>query len=800
MDNHNLNGSGVPAVLEPTRELRSSRKSQWLAHGESTQVGPEFSRRDAETNENFDPTMVLHSLRRHWPLALLLGLLLAPPMAAAGWFLLVPKDTATAFLRIDSVDSMLLFQTADRLNAGRDSFSLYKNTQAQLIKTPFVLHKALAAADVRDLPEVRQKASPLQWLSENLRVSFPGNSEVMSIALETGDPKTSKLLVDAVVDAYMNEAVLDERNERLKRVDSLERVYADAEGKVRARRADIRKLADTLGTGDSESLSLAQQLAVERYGQVQSELGQVNFDLLRTQGELDAYRQLSEKTRRQSELIAAQINSNREAAAATGEDGDATNQDTMALSGFEIDRLLSSDQVYQSLQVTSRSLEEEIELYKTKFGKGMIQYQVDQLERFQAKMEDRKSTLIQLASEERERKIASGEIRPVDLSLSPEDQQLAQSLVELNSEVEKNDKLIVEREIQVGILQQQKQRIEQDLAELDSEAKKLGRSSIDIEMMRAEIVSLDEVLSRLGGEIERTKVELKSGSRVAIVSGATILADSSNKKRYVGTAGLGLVGFCLPFLAFIGMDLTKKRVNTVSSVGRELSIPVLGSVPRERKINQVLSSENFTDGEFGNSVSSIVAMLVNMSRLEQANVLMVTSGVAGEGKTTLATSLWRGLTQASYRTILVDFDLRRPSVHENLGYELGLGVSDVVKGNTPWQAAVRSNGANGYIMTAGSSRPVNLSAAGTKTLPDLFRALRAEYDFVIVDTPPVLPVVDTRVIGEHADAAVLSVMKDKSRIPQIIATHETLKAHGIPVMGVVVSGCGAKGGDYSYQY
>lgn len=799
MDNQDLNGS-LPAVLETSKDQRSSSNGQWISHAEASREWSVASQADADSQDNFDPTTILHSLRRHWPAALLLGLLMAPPMAAAGWFLLVPKDTATAFLQIDSVDSMLVFQTADRLNSGRDSFGLYKNTQAQLIKTPFVLNKALAAADVRDLPEVRQKANPLQWLSQELKVDFPGNGEVMSIALETGDAKTSTLIVNAVVDAYMNEAVLDERNERLKRVDSLERVYADAEGKVRARRADVRKLADTLGTGDSESLSLAQQLAVERYGQVQSELGKVNFDLLRTQGELDAYRQLFEKMRGQAELIATQFKSKAQADTGDGIEDDAVNPDSSALSGYEIDRLLSSDASYQSLLATSRSLEEEIELYKTKFGKGMIQYQIDQLDRLESKAKDRKTTLVKLASEERDRKVASGELNPVDLSLSPEDQELSQRLERLKTDAEDHDKLIIEREIQVGILQQQKERIEQDLALLDSEAKKLGRSSIDIEMMRAEITSLDEVLSRLGGEIERTKIELKSGSRVDIISEATVLADPGNKKRYVGTAALGLFGFCLPFFGFMGLDLTKKRVNNVSSVGRELRLPILGSVPRERKINEILTNENFSDGEFGNSVSSIVAMLVKMSRFDRVKVLMVTSGVAGEGKTTLATSLWRGLSQAKFRTILVDFDLRRPTVHENLGFELGVGASDVVSGNAQWKDAVQTNGPNAFFMTAGSNRPVNLSAVGTKTLPELFSALRTEFDFVIVDTSPVLPVVDTRVIGEHVDAAVLAVMKDKSRIPQIIAANEMLKAHGTPIMGVVVSGCSARNGEYSYEY
>ncbi|TWU18092.1 exopolysaccharide transport family protein [Allorhodopirellula heiligendammensis] len=799
MDNHHLNGTGVPAVLEPSRGQRSSSSGQSISYADNSSGWSESPRAEVESQENFDPLSVFHSLRRHWPVALLTGLLLAPPMAVVGWFLLAPKDTAMAYLRIDSVDSLLVFQTADRLNAGRDSFSMYKNTQAQLIKTPFVLNEALAVPEVRDLPEIKEKPSPLQWLSESLRVEFPGKGEVMTIALETEDPKASTIIVDAVVKAYMNEAVLDERNERMQRVNSLEEVYAEAEGKVRARRAEIRKLADTLGTGDSESLSIAQQLSVERYGHVQTELGKVNFDLMRTQGEVEAYQQLSERMRRQAELIATELESRAKANAADSEEGE-EDQESSVLTAYETDRILSSDRDYQSLLAMARSLEEEIELYKTRYGKGMIQYKIDRFDRLTSDAKEREATLLKLAAEEKGRKIAQGEMGQIDLSLSPEDQKLAQRHARLLADAEEHDKRIVARGIQVGILQQQKERIEHDLVELDSEAKKLGRSSIDIEMMRAEIASLDDVLNRLGSEIERTRIELNSGSRVAVISEATPVADSSSKKRYVGTAGLGFIGFCLPFLGFIGLDLTKKRVNSVSGVGRELSVPILGSVPRHRKIHEVLTNENFSDCEFGNSVSSIVAMLVNMSRFDRASVLMVTSGVSGEGKTTLATSLWRGLTQASYRTILIDFDLRRPSLHENLGYELGVGVSDAVGGNVDWKDAVHATSPNAFFMTAGSSRPVNLSAVGAKTLPQLFSELRAEYDFVIVDTPPVLPVVDTRVIGEHVDAAVLSVMKDKSRIPQVVAAHETLKAHGVPVMGVVVSGCPSKNGEYLYQY
>ncbi len=89
------------------------------------------SRREStsEEAEAFDPSTLLHSLRRRWVPALLIGIILGPLLAAAAWFLLIPKHAAIAYLRIDSVNAPLVFRTVDQEGGGRGSFDVYKNTQ-----------------------------------------------------------------------------------------------------------------------------------------------------------------------------------------------------------------------------------------------------------------------------------------------------------------------------------------------------------------------------------------------------------------------------------------------------------------------------------------------------------------------------------------------------------------------------------------------------------------------------------------------------------------------------------------------
>ncbi len=219
----------------------------------------------------------------------------------------------------------------------------------------------------------------------------------------------------------------------------------------------------------------------------------------------------------------------------------------------------------------------------------------------------------------------------------------------------------------------------------------------------------------------------------------------------------------------------------------------------QRRLGEQFSKDGLIHGSFGASVSSIVAMLVNKAKFENAHVLMVTSAVPGEGKSTLAQSLWRGLSEANYSTVLLDFDLRRPTLHTTMGVESDEGVSDVLLGNVAWEDALRQHGDYRFFLTAGTTQVVNLAGVAQQAL-GMFDELSQRFDYVIVDTPPILPVVDTRVIGEHVDGAVLSVMKDKSRTTQLVAAVEILRAHGTPLMGVVVGGCKESNKEYASYY
>jgi capsular exopolysaccharide synthesis family protein len=156
-----------------------------------------------------------------------------------------------------------------------------------------------------------------------------------------------------------------------------------------------------------------------------------------------------------------------------------------------------------------------------------------------------------------------------------------------------------------------------------------------------------------------------------------------------------------------------------------------------------------------------------------AKSIMVTSSVLEEGKTTTSANLALTFAQMGRKTILVAADLRRPDIHRVFGLQKEPGLADVLTGSMPWESATRglsdillgelpmdivmlTPGMDNLHVLPSGSNPLNpaelLSSRAMKTLLD---ELREQFDIVIIDTPPIIPVTDSAVLAEHTDGIVL---------------------------------------------
>lgn len=200
------------------------------------------------------------------------------------------------------------------------------------------------------------------------------------------------------------------------------------------------------------------------------------------------------------------------------------------------------------------------------------------------------------------------------------------------------------------------------------------------------------------------------------------------------------------------------------------------------------------------SVDAARAVLLRDCRAEGLRAVMITSAAKGEGKSSLASHLAISVARTGRRTVLVDFDLRSPAAHRLFDLAPAPGVCEVLRGEADVDAVVRAVTADLDVAPAGVCDARAMRALGQDALPDLIARLKDRYDFVVLDSAPLLPVADSLHVSQHADAVVLSVFREVSRLPAVFAGYERLAALGVRVLGVVVTGVAEESFGHAYDY
>jgi len=188
-------------------------------------------------------------------------------------------------------------------------------------------------------------------------------------------------------------------------------------------------------------------------------------------------------------------------------------------------------------------------------------------------------------------------------------------------------------------------------------------------------------------------------------------------------------------------------------------------------------------------VDGVRIQLLHAARHEGRRIVMVTSAIASEGKTSLACQLAVSLARGSCKTLLFDGDMRNPAVHKQFGLSVEPGLAEALCAETPLEQVVRASPVPGLsLLTAGRCDRRAIQALATDGVKKLIERLKGEYDFIVLDACPVLPVADALLLGQHVDAVVMAVLRNFSRLPAVYEAQRRLAGLDIPMLGAVVLG------------
>lgn len=302
-------------------------------------------------------------------------------------------------------------------------------------------------------------------------------------------------------------------------------------------------------------------------------------------------------------------------------------------------------------------------------------------------------------------------------------------------------------------------------------------------------------------------------SDARVVSKAKIPTGQSSPKVSLNLA-LGLIlalgaGVGAIFIA----EMLDAGLATAEDVERRLDTSYLGAVPllasvaegrSEAPIDYVVSKplSSFSEA-FRNLRTSILYSRIG----EPVKVVAITSSLPGEGKTTTSVCLARSSAIQGVRTIIVDCDLRRRTVNRMLGAEPSVGLLEVLSGEVPLEQALISDEATGAsFLPLAKTNFTPKDVFGTQAMDKLLAELRARYDLVILDTAPLLPVADTRVLAPKADAVVFLTRWRKTPQHAVEAAFRMLAGTGAHIAGVALTQMDMKAqtkygyGDPGYYY
>lgn len=310
-------------------------------------------------------------------------------------------------------------------------------------------------------------------------------------------------------------------------------------------------------------------------------------------------------------------------------------------------------------------------------------------------------------------------------------------------------------------------------------------------------------LASVAGEFSTLLASAGQQVRARTISPATPAATPTSPDTKVNL----LLGVLLGLVAGVGLAFVRHTVDTkvrddkdVISLSRS---PLLGRLPMEKSATgRLLTVEGDPHGHHAEAIRRLRTNLMFVDVTTGGHSFVVTSSMPGEGKTTTAVNLAMAVADAGSKVLLIDADLRNPSVARTLGLEGSVGLTTILLGRATAEDVVqRWRDTNLFVLAAGQIPPNPSELLGSEPMEELFVKLRHDYDFVLIDSPPVVPVIDAVIVERLTGGLLMVVAVDRTKKRDLSSALKSLDTVGVKVSGFTLNMTPVKSSQkYRYGY
>lgn len=693
-----------------------------------------------------DNQAFLRALKHCWRLALPVGVLAGLVAAALAWLLLVPRETwyrATFFLRIRAAEPRVF---GDPIAKSGSDFRTVLRTQADLLRSRRVLRAALQQEQAANLESVRHDPDRvLDWLESNLTVDLKADSEMLGVFLRGTDRAELLTLLQAVRTAYFKDLIDTQAAQRSQQLQILQKVYDE----LTRRLAELRRTlpAEALPAAErSSSLTEEQRRTLDQFDELQRQR-------LRVDGEL-------RRLRLRIEQLEKRLAAGAGAPVSPARLAEKVNQDPV---------LVEQQQEVTKLDLELRQLEK---LYVNR-NDPYLRTRRERIQQLQTGIETRRA-----------------ELRPgIERNL------LAQEADDIRASIAR---LKEER----SLLEAERDACESAISSQTSEIQTLRAQTVPgsgpiqgFERQRLEFDEVEKLTRTILAELETCRIELTAPDRVTLLEEPEVAQEppSDSGIRSSAIAILGIAGLCAGLVAVGVREARSGRLYDTADVRHLTGARLLGTLPAlpDATRHPPRPEESHTELDLHptwfEALNAIRTCIDFEVRRTGVKAFLVTSAVGGEGKSTLAVHLACRLANAGRKTLLIDGDLAEPCLHSWFGTTVDGGLSDLLRVHQMPAEVIRTTSTAGlWLITAGRPDAEAMQALAIDGMAMVLEALRKDFEVILIDGLPLLPVVQGQTMARDADRVILSLLAGRSRGQPTREAILRLHDQEIPLFGVVL--------------
>jgi len=761
-------------------------RNDLVRNGRSYQATPElaeFVDRDFSSHyqsgsetSGIMPVSIAGLLARKW---LILGIFFTISVISIPliWTLIKPMYRSTAVVQVSPVVSRIVFKTED--NGIVPLYRSYLNTQVSIIRSPTVLQRVLDHNHIRNSfwykeegkRLLRSPLTPLECLTEALNVRPRPNTELIDVSMNTRRAADAQHIVETVVTEYKEYIYERLRSKDTHVLETLRKTYAALQNEIEGLVKTKYNLSKRIGTLDS--LDLRSRLSAQL-----SELEAQHNQLCRN----------LEVMKWQLEKLSEEESTHKNKDASTSEE--------------QKDSFYAYDQEWRQLDLQVKDLNQQLEIARQQFGEShpRIQQLLTSIKHAEQFLREREMQL---------------DILPIDAS---NQQAIDPNLSMISADKQTIDKMYNAKQLEAKLL---KEDIEQQRTKIED----VSEIAQQIAFYEEEIAHKRDRYILVRDRLEALEMESKAPARIKIVSFGLIPSSPTGDRRLLLTlmaiAGAGIISLTTGYLR----SMTDTRIREANDVRHTIQIPFLGRlpilpssiIPHELggRSSQVMSESAHTLARASTHYTAYAChtlieniRMIRTSLLERVSatgeqVVLITSPVSRTGKSSIVVLLAKSLSLLRKKVLVIEGDLRNPCLADRLEIKSPNGLAKLLSGDTSIQEAISKPLRGGFDVIPVGEIPKDIDPEylANGVFANCIAEWRKIYNFIIIDSPPVLPVADARILAEHADGTIMVLKSSHDRHAKATEAYAQLSTGNCRLLGtVLIGGKYEKDYNYSYQY